>query len=133
MTFIGPKPKDTPKYASPFTASSGVVEDAHGNRVVSLDLPTYEDDVAMAEAIRDALNEKFCGEPENAEVFNHPGANPDESAWVVVNGLSYYRMSKGQYMRSVLTPAALRTHKEIVLVGRTSIDPKDLVGVEGRE
>ncbi len=74
--FIGQTPVvEGPKYVTPFKIDpddDAVVTDAEGKHVAEIDLTSdyeYGDDRKMAEAIRDALNEKFTPKPEPEAPF----------------------------------------------------------------
>jgi hypothetical protein len=143
MTFIGPKPVDSPKYFYPFNASGGRVYDENGTEVARVDLSTYEDDKEMAEEIAAALNARFAPATTTAaekstvtaEVFDlGPGGNPFDldGKWFVVEGKAYYQDGGSHSIEaSIWTPEELR--EEFAFLGTAEIDPAILAGVEGRE
>jgi hypothetical protein len=138
MTFIGPKPEvDSPAYATPFQADGELIKDANGRRVGYADTPDADHDHEMAQAIADALNEKFSGKATkttvSAIVYNRP--NGDTSRWIVVDGEAYFQyLDDGKVGKSIWTPAQLAAGYGVDAEygGYEEIDPALLVGVEGR-
>lgn len=137
MMLIGPKPTDVPAFVLPFKAVSDEVRDANGKFVAQLNLDDYGQDTEMAQAIADALNEKFGEKPEpeeNAEVFDTGSGDPKtaRAVWVVVDGLAYFETYDNRdYEQSTWTVSELRDPEEFTYLGRKRVDPADLADVVG--
>lgn len=146
MTFIGPKPiVAEPDYLTPFRAKNDRVFDARGNHVATANtvMAEYEDDGEMAQAIADALNEKFGPKPAEStetntiEVVVYPlnGAGNGYDRWLVVDGAAYFQDHFGEVHRSIWTPDELEDgsagQETADGVAVADIDPAILEGVTG--
>jgi hypothetical protein len=101
MTFIGPKPTDGPKYCTPFKADYYIVLDANDVEVTTVDLESSTDDAAMAQAIVDALNEKFGEKIDVAPKLRtligwYLGLNGEEGEFVYDSRV--YEISHGRFV-----------------------------------
>lgn len=143
MTLIGPEPVDVPRFVTPFRVEDhDTIVDANDEEIATVN-PNYlfdEVEREVAQAIADALNEKFGGEPAKTTVTAEFYASKDDLedemygrgyAWFVANDRAYYRYPDGEIYWSVFSPHELRTSGRFERRAFSPIDLSTLEGVEG--
>lgn len=140
-TLIGPEPTNVPPFNPPFRVEGDQVFDAHDREFAQADPRGFYPDLdrEMAQAIADALNEKFASATTaaagNAEFFvdSADRDNVGNSGWYVVDGRAYYRYPGGHWSNSAFSVEALRHGPAFTYRGRVHVNPAEFAHVEGRE